>query len=102
MACYDVPVRYRAAGLAFVFVGLDRLYVRGPNGSYAAIDAKSGSALDLGSIPPSPFVGAYAASDGWRAVAIADMRGVVATFDAGATWRPLALPIDAREVQQIG
>lgn len=84
-----------------VVVGLDRLYARGPNGSYAAFDPRSGAAMDLGPLPPSPFVGAYAASDGWRAVAIADLRGVVATFDAGATWRPLGLAIDARDVVQI-
>ncbi len=84
-----------------VVVGLDRLYVRGPGGAYAAFDARSGAPMDLGPFPPSPFVGAYAASDGWRAVAIADLRGVVATFDAGNSWRTLGLPIDAREVIQV-
>ncbi len=93
---------YTAQGsISRVVVGLDRLYVRGPGGAYAAFDARSGAPMDLGPFPASPFVGAYAASDGWRAVAIADLRGVVATFDAGNTWRTLALPIDAREVFQV-
>ncbi len=42
----------------------------------------------------------FAAIDAWRAVAIADMRGVVVTSDAGATWRPVSLPIDAREARR--
>jgi hypothetical protein len=96
------PVYVSPTTIARIVVGLDRVYVRGSSGTYVAFDAKSGATLDLGAIPPSPFIGAYAATDGWRAVAISDFRGAVATLDAGATWRPLGLPIDAREVQTIG
>jgi hypothetical protein len=78
--------------------GLDRVYVRTSSGTHLAIDARTGAMLDMGAWPSSPTIGAYAASDGWRAVAIADLRGVVATFDAGSTWRTLALPIAARDV----
>jgi hypothetical protein len=81
-----------------VTVGLDRLYVKSQTGAYAAYDAKSGAPLDLGPMPASPLVVAFAAIDAWRAVAIADMRGVVVTSDAGATWRPVSIPIDAHEL----
>ena len=81
--------------------GLDRVYVRSPQ-AYVAIDGKTGSVLDLGPWPASPFVASYAAADGWRAAAVTDLRGAVATFDAGATWRSLELPMDARQVIASG
>jgi hypothetical protein len=85
-----------------LFVGLDRAYVRLSNGAYAGFDVKTGTSMDLGPWPPSPEVKAYVAADGWRAVAIADLRGAVATFDAGSKWQPLALPIQPRELHQNG
>ncbi len=85
-----------------LFVGLDRAYVRLSNGAYAGFDVKTGVSMDLGPWPPSPEVKAYVAADGWRAVAIADLRGAVATFDAGGKWQPLALPIQPRELHQSG
>src|SRR5262249_45357550 len=66
------------------------------------IDPVTGARGDLGPWPASSYVGSYAAADGWRAVAVADLRGAVATFDAGATWRPLGLPIDVKEVKVFG
>ena len=50
--------------------------------------------LDLGPLPPSPRVASIAALDAWRAVAVADLRGVLLTLDAGSSWRPVALPIE--------
>ncbi|HEY2364907.1 MAG TPA: hypothetical protein VGH87_00930, partial [Polyangiaceae bacterium] len=85
-----------------LFVGLDRAYVRLSNGAYAGFDVKTGVSMDLGPWPPSPEVKAYVAADGWRAVAIADLRGAVATFDAGSKWQPLALPIQPRELHLNG
>lgn len=81
--------------------GLDRVYVRAQN-AYLAIDGKTGAVLDLGPWPASPFVSGFAAADGWRAAAVTDLRGVLATFDAGATWRPLDLPMEARQVLTSG
>ncbi len=85
-----------------VFVGLDRAYVRLTNNAYAAFDAHTGMPMDLGPWPTSPEVTRYVAADGWRAVAIADMRGAVATFDAGAKWQSLALPIQPSELRLVG
>src|SRR5262249_36175750 len=85
-----------------IFVGLDRVYVRTSTGTHYAFDPRTGARLDLGAWPSSPHVSASAAADGWRAVAVTDLRGAVATFAAGATWQPLALPIEPREVTVVG
>jgi hypothetical protein len=82
-----------------ITVGLDRVYLESKKGSEQAIDPRTGAILDLGAWPPTPNVAAYAAMDGWRAVAVADLRGVIATFDAGASWHPLPIPIDAAELK---
>ncbi|MDB4997236.1 MAG: hypothetical protein JWM74_4668, partial [Myxococcaceae bacterium] len=91
-----------SAGIARVVVGLDRVYLRAPTGAHQAIDPRSGAPLDAGAWPGSSYVGSYTAMDGWRAVAITDLRGAVATFDAGATWKPLGLPIEPRDIITVG
>jgi hypothetical protein len=80
--------------------GLDRVYVLAK--AWRAIDPTTGEPRPLGPWPATPAVLGYAAVDGWRAAAIADLRGLVATSDAGATWRPVALPIDPRGVAVQG
>ncbi|MDB4941744.1 MAG: hypothetical protein JWP97_1278 [Labilithrix sp.] len=95
------PIFTSAQAIQGIVPGLDRVYVRAQN-AYLAIDGKTGNALDLGPWPASPFVSSFAAADGWRAAAVADLRGVVATFDAGASWRSLELPMDPRQVLASG
>ncbi len=85
-----------------IFVGLDRFYVRLTNAAYAAFDAHTGAPMDLGPWPTSPEVTRYVAADGWRAVAIADMRGALATVDAGAKWQPRNLPMRPTELKLVG
>ena len=96
------PVFTSPGGIARLFVGLDRAYVRTTYGVHVSFDPVTGHPRDLGPWPPSPFVGPYVAADGWRAVAITDLRGAVVTLDAGATWKPLALPIDPKELRTVG
>ncbi|MFO0735484.1 MAG: hypothetical protein U0270_06380 [Labilithrix sp.] len=91
------PIYKSSQAIQAVIPGLDRVYVRGPN-TTTAIDGRSGRLLDLGPWPASPYVASYAAADGWRAAAVTDLRGVVATYDAGATWRTLDLPFEAKRV----
>ncbi|MDF2694096.1 MAG: hypothetical protein K0S65_2479, partial [Labilithrix sp.] len=91
------PIFTSSQQVQSIVPGLDRVYVRAQN-AVLAIDGRNGQVLDLGPWPASPFVASYAAADGWRAAAVTDMRGVVATFDAGATWRTLDLPFEARQV----
>jgi len=96
------PIFASNGAIARAVLGLDRVYLRASNGATQAIDPSSGAPLDLGAWPPAPSVGEVAAIDGWRAVAITDLRGAIATFDAGASWRPLSLPIDPRRAVVIG
>jgi hypothetical protein len=84
--------------VAQVVAGLDRLYVSTRQGAMMALDPRAGAPLDFGPLPASPNVSRLAALDGWRAIAIADMRGVVLTVDAGATWRPVRLPLEPSDV----
>ncbi len=96
------PIFASPSPLSRATVGLDRVYLRAQSGSHQAIDPRTGARLDLGPWPGSSFVGPYAALDGWRAVAVTDLRGVVATFDAGANWKPLGLAIDPNDVAAVG
>lgn len=95
------PIFTSPQAVQAIVPGLDRVYLRGPSG-HIAIDGRTGKLLDRGPWPASPNVASYAAADGWRAVATADLRGVVATFDAGATWRTLDLAIEPRAVVAAG
>lgn len=94
------PIYTSSAGIARIVPGLDRVYVLA--GAWHAIDGTTGESKPLGPWPASPTVSAYAAADGWRALAIADLRGVVSTNDAGATWRRVTLPIEPRELSVRG
>ncbi len=95
------PIVSFPQGVQAVFPGLDRVYVRSQN-AYSAIDGRTGEALDLGPWPASPFVASFAAVDGWRAAALTDLRGVVVTEDAGATWRSLDLAIEPKQLVVSG
>jgi hypothetical protein len=95
------PIFTAPQGVQGIVAGLDRVYLRSQN-AVMSIDGRSGEVLDLGPWPAGPFVASYAAADGWRAAAVTDLRGVVATFDAGATWRPLELPLDAKQIVVSG
>ncbi|WP_394835302.1 hypothetical protein LVJ94_00055 [Pendulispora rubella] len=86
------------SAISRVVVGLDRVYLKGSNGAHRAIDPRTGTPVDAGAFPGAPYVGSFGALDGWRAVAVTDLRGAMATFDAGASWKPLGLPIDAKDV----
>ncbi len=81
-----------------MLVGLDRVYLRSPQGALVALDPVSGAQIGLGPLPASPSIGRLEALDAWRAIAIADLRGVLMTVDAGSSWRPVLLPIDPSDV----
>jgi hypothetical protein len=76
-----------------IIIGFDRLYLRGHYNGLVAIDPEDGRLRPLGALPPVAALGEMAFADSWRAVVDTDLRGPLATFDAGATWR--ALPIEA-------
>ena len=83
-------------GIDGVFAGLDRVYVRTNVGAHIGMDPRTGAPLDLGPWPSDPSIGAFVALDGWRAVALTNVRGVVGTSDAGRTWEALDVPIRGR------
>ncbi len=86
------PLVQLGAVVDAVVPGFDRLYVRyQSNGRLAAIDADSGEPRGLGALPPAAAYGRLAFADGWRAVVDTDLRGPLATFDAGATWRAVGI-----------
>ena len=92
------PLLDTSSGVLQILLGLDRTYARLQGGGWLAFDPQTGRLIGLGPLPASPGLTSVAALDGWRAVAIADFRGALVTLDAGATWRPLGLPIDPAEV----
>ncbi len=84
-------------------VGLDRLYIGSGSGSgssaLAAVDPLTFAPTSMGRLPDAPSSIGYAAFDGWHAAAIADLRGLVMTRDAGASWQTIAVPLVPSEVQ---
>jgi hypothetical protein len=96
------PLAAPPGNVSQLIAGLDRVYVRTQQGTLVAYDARRDAMVELGPLPAAPTVGRLAALDAWRAVAIADTRGALLTLDAGATWRPLHLPIDAADVVTLG
>jgi hypothetical protein len=90
------PIFRAPTTISGLWIGLDRVYARLPSNAVIALDPVSGTPLDLGALPASPSVIGFAALDGFRAVALADLRGVVTTTDAGATWRSLPIPIEPK------
>jgi hypothetical protein len=96
------PLYTSSLPIAQVLVGLDRVYLRSPQGSLVALDPRTGVRIQAGPLPASPNIGRLAAPDAWRAVVIADLRGALLTVDAGSTWRPLALPVEPSEVVTMG
>lgn len=90
------PIFRSSRGLQGGLVGLDRVYARTGAGSFVAFDPRTGGVLDPGAWPADPRVEAYVALDGWRALALTDLRGLVSTTDAGRTWDRVDLPVRPR------
>jgi hypothetical protein len=77
-----------------LLVGLDRVYLRFGPGTLAAINPRDGSAMALGPLPAAPWLASVSAQDAWHATAIADLRGVLVTEDAGSTWHLARGPLE--------
>lgn len=80
------PIWGSTSDVTTLYEGLDRVYARTTTGALSAFDAQSGMALELGGWPRTPGVTTLLALDRFRAVAIADLRGILFTEDAGKTW----------------
>jgi hypothetical protein len=95
------PIFRSSRGLEDATAGLDRVYVRTDLGAHVALDPTTGAALDLGPWPADPHVGPYVAMDGWRAIALTDVRGPVGTADAGRTWVNLEVPLRVQSLTAV-
>lgn len=77
-----------------IVAGFDRVYVQAkPNGEWAALDARTGHGMDLGSLPRSPNFGAMAFVDEWFGAVELPVRGTVVSFDAGNRWHSVGLSV---------
>lgn len=87
------PLTRRGEVVSEIVPGFDRLYVRLTSGHRViALDPDTGEQMPLGSLPVAGSYGQLAFADGWRAVVDVDLRGPLATFDGGNTWRALGIP----------
>lgn len=86
------PLVQLSSATSDIVPGFDRLYLRLTQyNKLIAIDPQTGEIRSLAPLPPAAAYGGLAFADGFSAVVDTDLRGLLATFDAGATWRPLGL-----------
>lgn len=76
---------------AEIVPGFDRVYLRESDNDVWALDPGTGKFLPRGGLPVASSLGSMTFADGWRAVVDTELRGPLATFDAGASWWPLGL-----------
>jgi hypothetical protein len=74
--------------------GFDRLLVLPRrDADYRALDLETGQPVPPLGLPVAPAYGAMAFVDGWFGAVQVPLRGVLLSFDAGASWHPLPLPV---------
>ena len=68
--------------------GFDRLYVVDRRSvDVVALDSETGKPTDLGSLPVAPAYSDMAFADEWVGAVEVPYQGILATFDAGSSWR---------------
>jgi len=78
--------------------GFDRLLLLPKRESdYRALDLETGEPAPLVGLPAAPAYGSMAFVDGWFGAVQVPLRGVLVSFDAGGSWRPLDLPVASFE-----
>lgn len=78
--------------------GFDRLLVLPRRDSdYRALDLETGKPAPPIGLPAAPAYGSMAFVDGWFGAVQVPLRGVLLSFDAGASWHPLSLPVTSFE-----
>ncbi|MDF3067487.1 MAG: hypothetical protein K0R38_3088 [Polyangiaceae bacterium] len=79
--------------------GFDRLLVLPKrDADYRALDLQTGEPVPPIGLPAAPAYGAMAFVDGWFGAVQVPLRGVLLSFDAGASWHPLGMPVNGLEV----
>jgi hypothetical protein len=88
-----VPVATLTERVERLVPGFDRLYVQlAQTYELAAFDLGRAVLTDLGPLPASHSYRSLAFADDWFGAVHTDVRGLLATFDAGATWYPVDAP----------
>lgn len=83
--------------------GFDRLLVLPRrDADYRALDLETGKPVPPIGLPVAPAYGNMAFVDGWFGAVQVPLRGVLLSFDAGASWHPLSLPVTSFEVSGTG
>jgi hypothetical protein len=78
--------------------GFDRLLILPRrDADYRALDLETGQPVPPLGLPPAPTYGSMAFVDGWFGAVQVPLRGVLLSFDAGASWHPLSLPVTSFE-----
>ena len=78
--------------------GFDRLLVLPRrDADYRALDVETGQPVPPLGLPIAPAYGSMAFVDGWFGAVQVPLRGVLLSFDAGASWHPLPLPVTSFE-----
>lgn len=85
------PVAHLDFEVERMVAGFDRLYLFDRRTEAAALDLESGSMVDLGTLPASPGYASMAFADAWLGAVDVPFRGVLVSFDAGASWNPLGV-----------
>ncbi len=86
------PLSRVDAEIERVVPGPDRLYALVKRAeTWLALDPSTGRGATLEGLPRSPSYGAMAFPDAWFGAVEVPIRGVLATFDAGATWHATGL-----------
>ncbi len=78
--------------------GFDRLLILPRrDADYRALDLETGQPVPPLGLPVAPAYGSMAFVDGWFGAVQVPLRGVLLSFDAGASWHPLSLPVTSFE-----
>ncbi|HEX2872607.1 MAG TPA: hypothetical protein VHP33_15160, partial [Polyangiaceae bacterium] len=78
--------------------GFDRLLLLPRrDGDYRALDLETGQPVPPIGLPAAPAYGAMAFVDGWFGAVQVPLRGLLLSFDAGASWHPFSLPVTSFE-----
>lgn len=86
-----------------VVPGFDRLLILPRReGDYRALDLESGRPVPPLGLPAAPAYGNMAFVDGWFGAVQVPLRGLLLSFDAGASFHPLSLPVTGFEPTPSG
>ncbi len=77
-----------------IVAGFDRLYASSASThALVGVDPATGALVGGGALPDAPAYGGAAFADAWMGAVEVDIRGGLVTFDAGASFHPVRVPL---------